>query len=213
MADTLTARLVGRAAPAPTGRQAAAVELRNHHLLRAAISAAWVGAAFTAGSASPLAAGLLLVLYPAWDAAANALDAHANGGLRANPSQALNLAVSSLVALAVAGALAAGPDIAGRLTLGLFGGWAVLAGLLQSATAVRRWRAYGGQWPTALSGAQSALAGGFFILGAAGPRPPVVITAVAPYAAFGAAYFLISAVALTWRSRRAAHPRVRKVTE
>ena len=47
--------------------------------------------------------------------------------------------------------------------LAVFGAWAILAGLLQFATGLRRWRSYGAQWSMILSGAQSALAGGFFI--------------------------------------------------
>ncbi len=54
-----------------------------------------------------------------------------------------------------------------------------------------------------LSGAQSALAGGFFIKSAAAPAAPV-IAIVAPYAAFGAFYFLVSAILLAVKSRRRA---------
>ena len=53
-----------------------------------------------------------------------------------------------------------------------------------------------------LSGAQSALAGGFFIQQSFAPVVPSVLTTVAPYAAFGAFYFLVSAIALTIRNRR-----------
>ncbi len=137
-------------------------------------------------------AGVLLVLYPAWDAFANARDALANGGFRANAPQALNTAVSAA-------------DRAGRC-------WSPCrstcawcwccsasgrpsAGLLQLAAGVRRWRTYGAQWAMVLSGAQSALAGGFFIKSAAAPAAPV-IAVVAPYAAFGAFYFLVSAILL-----------------
>lgn len=47
-----------------------------------------------------------------------------------------------------------------------------------------------------LSGAQSALAGGFFIKQAIGAAAPD-ITDIAPYAAFGAFYFLVSAAWLS----------------
>lgn len=177
--------------------QDAPYALRNYYLLRAVTAGAWVAAAFTIGVAEPLIGGVLLVLYPAWDALANGLDARANGGLRNNPGQALNLVISAVVAVAVAIAL----PISMHLVLGLFGAWAILAGLLQLIVAVRRWRAYGAQWAVALSGVQSALAGGFFILQSTGPAVPSVAT-VAPYAAFGAFYFLVSAVVLTVRNRR-----------
>jgi hypothetical protein len=48
-----------------------------------------------------------------------------------------------------------------------------------------------------LSGGQSALAGAFFVTKAANATASLSIADVAPYAAFGAFYFLISAVSLT----------------
>ena len=87
--------------------------------------------------------------------------------------------------------------------LGVFGVWAGLAGILQLATAVRRWKSVGAQWAMILSGAQSALAGGFFLKQSFGAATPG-ITDIAPYAAFGAFYFLVSAVLLTISSRRRA---------
>jgi uncharacterized membrane protein HdeD (DUF308 family) len=115
--------------------------LKRYYFLRAGVSVAWIVAAVAVGTHSPLAAGVLLVAYPAWDALANALDARANGGLRANAPQALNLAVSLLVALAVLFALQADP----RRVLTVFGIWAGFAGLLQLVAGVRRWRSVGGQ--------------------------------------------------------------------
>ena len=47
-------------------------------------------------SGQPALVSALLVLYPAWDAAANLVDARANGGLKANPAQAFNVAVSTI---------------------------------------------------------------------------------------------------------------------
>jgi uncharacterized membrane protein HdeD (DUF308 family) len=171
--------------------------LRNYYLLRAGVAAVWVLAAFTIGAANPLVGGALLVLYPAWDAVANVRDALANGGLRANRPQALNVLVSGIVAIAVAAAL----PISMHLVLGIVGGWAILSGALQLAVGVRRWREYGAQWAMALSGVQSALAGGFFMFQTSGPAVPSVTT-VAPYAAFGAFYFLVSAVVLTVKGHR-----------
>ena len=80
--------------------------------------------------------------------------------------------------------------------LAVFGLWAILSGLLQLYTGFRRWRSYGAQWTMILSGAQSALAGGFMIHQSLGTVPPGILD-VAPYAAFGAFYFLVSAVWLT----------------
>ena len=168
--------------------RAASRRLSSYYFLRAAVSAAWVAAALTVGKTMPPAAAVLLVAYPAWDAVANLLDAQRSGGLTANPPQALNAAASSVVALAVA--LALGWSL--NAVLAVFGVWAVLSGLLQLATGIRRWSA-GAQWAMVLSGAQSALAGGFFVKLAAGATIPGIAD-VAPYAAFGAFYFLVSAV-------------------
>jgi uncharacterized membrane protein HdeD (DUF308 family) len=77
--------------------------------------------------------------------------------------------------------------------LGVFGAWAVVSGLLQLVTGMRRWKIYGAQWIMMLSGVQSALAGAFFIkqANAAGMHG---IAEIAPYVAFGAFYFLVSAL-------------------
>lgn len=186
----------------PLSSRDGADALTRYYLLRAVAAAVWVAAAFTMGASNPVVAGVLLVIYPAWDAFANARDARANGGFRANVPQALNTAVSAAVALAVLVAL----RVDTRLVLVLFGAWAILAGLLQLVVGARRWRAYGAQWAMVLSGAQSALAGGFFISRAVASVTPAapVIMIVAPYAAFGAFYFLVSAVLLAVKTRRRA---------
>lgn len=180
----------------PSPRESAGA-LQRYYFLRAGVAALWVVAAFTIGAANPILGGVLLVLYPAWDAFANARDARVSGGFRANPPQTLNTAVSAVVALAVAAAL----QVDMHLVLAIFGAWAILAGGLQLVAGVRRWRTYGAQWAMILSGAQSALAGGFFIQQSAAPATPSIMT-VAPYAAFGAFYFLVSAIALWVKSRR-----------
>ncbi|MBZ9743559.1 MULTISPECIES: DUF308 domain-containing protein [unclassified Mesorhizobium] len=182
------------------GGIAASQWLRSYYFIRAGFSVAWVAAAFTLGKSAPPVAALLLVAYPLWDAIANIVDAQRSGGLKANPSQALNAAVSTITAIAVVVALGQGL----HTVLAVFGAWAVLSGLFQLATGVRRWRA-GAQWAMVLSGAQSALAGGFFIKQAIGAATPG-ITDIAPYAAFGAFYFLVSAIWLSVtqaRKRRA----------
>jgi len=165
--------------------------LKSYYFARAAVSAAWVAAAFAIGANMPAIAAALLVAYPAWDAIANIGDARRSGGLKANPSQALNAAASIITTIAVAIALTQSL----HAVLAVFGVWAVLSGLFQLVTGVRRWTS-GAQWAMILSGAQSMLAGGFFISRAMGARTPGV-TDIAPYAAFGAFYFLVSAVWLT----------------
>jgi len=171
--------------------------LKQYYFLRAAFSVAWVTAAFAAAPSSAAIAATLLVAYPAWDAAANYLDALRSGGLNQNRTQGLNVLVSLATTLAVILAL----RVSMNGVLGIFGSWAILAGLLQLGTAVRRWSSYGAQWAMMLSGGQSALAGGFFIFQATMPAVPSIAN-VAGYAAVGALYFLVSAVWLTittWR--------------
>jgi uncharacterized membrane protein HdeD (DUF308 family) len=167
--------------------------LRKLYFVRAAFSFVWVALAFTVAKSSPAVAAALLVVYPAWDALANLVDARMAGGLKANPTQMLNAWTSTAVAVAVAGCLALGLHV----VLAVFGAWAIGSGLLQLATAIRRRKSERGQWVMMLSGAQSALAGGLFIA-QQGNGAPVAQT-LAGYAAVGAAYFLISALVIVFR--------------
>jgi hypothetical protein len=178
-------------------RPAASRWLQSYYFARAAFSVAWVAAAFTIGKSSPPIAALLLVAYPAWDAFANVVDARQSGGLLRNPSQSLNVVVSVVTATAVAIALSHSMNA----VLGVFGVWAGLSGILQLATGLRRWTSMGGQWAMILSGAQSALASVFMLKDSFASAAPS-ITRVAPYAGFGAFYFLVSAVLLTIALRR-----------
>jgi hypothetical protein len=175
--------------------------LSRYYLTRAIFSVAWVVAILTIGQQNPTLAAILFVLYPAWDAAANWVDAQRNGGLSVNRTQAINVAVSTVTALAVLVALQAGSGA----VLTIFGAWAILSGLLQLATAIARWKFAGAQWAMVLSGGQSALAGGFFIFQASQTVPAIAPT-LAGYAAFGAIYFLMSATALFFRRNKAAFP-------
>ncbi|WP_375338281.1 DUF308 domain-containing protein [Chelatococcus sambhunathii] len=170
--------------------------LRNYALARAAFSIAWVAAALLIGRHAPLAAAALLVAYPAWDAIANLVDARRNGGLRLNRSQTLNATASAVTTLAVVIALGVGP----HAVLAVFGVWAILAGLFQLLTGVRRW-SLGAQWAMVLSGAQSTLAGAFMIKQATDAVVPGIVD-IAPYAAFGAFYFLMSAIWMTVKQLR-----------
>lgn len=163
--------------------------LRSYYFARAAFSFAWVAAAFTLADSMTAIVGALLLIYPAWDAAANLVDAQRNGGMKHSPTQMLNAVVSGVTTGAVAVAL----TMSMNAVLGVFGVWASLSGLLQLATGVRRRRSSGAQWPMILSGAQSAIVGVLFLKQANAPEVPS-ITAIAPYAAFGGFYFLVAAV-------------------
>jgi uncharacterized membrane protein HdeD (DUF308 family) len=169
--------------------------LRKLYYTRAAFSLIWVAVAFTLAKTSPAIGSLLLVVYPAWDALMNAVDAKQSGGWAANPPQTINALVSAVTTVAMVIAVGRGMPA----VFVVFGAWAVLAGLLQLGTAVRRWKHFGAQWPMALSGTQSALAGAFFVQQASGPAP--MLQSLAGYAAVGALYFLISASVLFYRER------------
>jgi uncharacterized membrane protein HdeD (DUF308 family) len=173
---------------APTG----ADWLKRYYLTRFAFSTAWVVLAVAVGKDVPTLAAIMLVGYPAWDAVADFVDARRSGGLGSNRSQMLNFVASIIAAVAVAVALGSSMNT----VLTVFGIWAGFAGIFQLATAVGRWKTSGAQWAMILSGAQSALAGAFMIRMAQGPEP-VGIANIAPYAAFGAFYFAVSAISLT----------------
>lgn len=184
--------LLNGQAPTDLGRW-----LRSYYVARGVFSLIWVTAVLAIAPASTVVAGSLLVIYPAWDAAANAVDAWHHDGLRNNPTQTVNAAVSSLTTVAVAIGLTQSMNV----VLGVFGVWATLSGLLQLATAVRRWKSVGAQWVLTISGAQSAAAGVLFLREAAASTMASAAT-IAPYAAFGAFYFLVSAVWLFVAARR-----------
>lgn len=180
----------------PTAHAANEGWLKRYYFARAVFSICWVAAVLTVAQGSAVASAVLLVAYPAWDALANVVDGRRSGGLAANRTQLLNVVVSLAVALGLAVSL---PDM--HRVLAVFGAWAILSGLLQLGTAVRRWKSYGAQWAMILSGAQSALAGAVFIGQARMPAEPTIAT-VAGYAGFGAVYFLVSALLLQFRPRR-----------
>ncbi len=178
-------------------RQSTEKWLKRYYFIRFAFSAVWVACAFTVARISMPVAALMFIAYPAWDAFANYIDAMQSGGLAKNPSQTFNLVASALTTIAAAVALSFG----GAAVLGVFGVWAAVAGALQLATALRRRKTQRAQWTMILSGAQSALAGAFFIKMAEDATAPS-IAIFAPYAAFGALYFLISGILLAISERR-----------
>lgn len=171
--------------------QSSTAWLKSYYFTRFTVSTAWVLLAFTVAKTIPPLAATMLVAYPAWDALANFVDAQRTGGLNRNKTQLLNFVISIITTVVVA--IALGKSM--NAVLAVFGVWAVLSGLFQLATAVRRWKS-GAQWAMVLSGAQSALAGIFFVK-MADSAATIDITNVAPYAAFGAFYFLVSAIWLT----------------
>jgi uncharacterized membrane protein HdeD (DUF308 family) len=174
---------------ASTHPMTAAVEagtgLRRLYFVRFGFAVVWAGLLALTSSHLGLAAGLLLVLYPLFDAAAAVVDGHTSRvkALR------LNIAVSSLAALGLALAATSGIPAALRV----WGAWAILAGLLQLVVALRR-RGLGGQWPMIVSGGLSIVVGTSFIA-MAGQHDPS-LTGLAGYALLGGVFFLVSAIRL-----------------
>ena len=130
--------------------------LKHYYFTRAAFSAVWVALALAIGQHAAAVGAALLIIYPVWDALANYVDMSRSGGMRENFSQAFNVFASAAIAIAVVVVL----NVNTSLVLDVFGVWAVLSGLLQLVTAVRRWKRFGAQWAMILSGGQSALVGG-----------------------------------------------------
>jgi uncharacterized membrane protein HdeD (DUF308 family) len=165
--------------------------LRRLYFIRAAFSISWVILISLFAKASMGIASILLVIYPAWDLIATFGDIRANQSSPSKTPQYINVVISAITTVAVGLALQKGiPE-----TLIVFGAWAILTGLIQLVLGLQRRRLLGGQWPMILSGGQSVLAGGSFIMLA--HAPTAGITNLAGYAAFGAFYYLLSAFRLS----------------
>ena len=158
--------------------------LRRLYLVRFAFAAAWAATFAGVGSSLSVASVTLLILYPAFDAAAAAVDFHSS---RDRVLYA-NMAISTVAGIAVA--IAAADDRAAVLRV--WGAWAIVAGAVQLSLALRR-RAFGGQWAMILSGGISVLAGAAFV-GQAGSASSM--KQLAGYAALGGVFFLVSAIRL-----------------
>ena len=111
--------------------------LKHYYFTRAAFSVVWVALAFAIGQHATAIGAALLIVYPVWDALANYVDMSRSGGMHENLTQAFNVFASAVIAIAVIVVLSVNTS----MVLDVFGVWAVLSGLLQLATAIRRWRA------------------------------------------------------------------------
>lgn len=176
--------------------------LRSLYLIRVAFSLIWVALVVTTSASLVSAdrptviAAVLLVGYPLWDAVATLLERRMAGTGSTDRVGTTNVALGL--------AAAAGMIIAVFSTVGtallVFGIWALLAGAIQLAVAIRRRRTVGAQWPMVISGGLSVLAGASFAAMSASATSG--LSTLAGYSAFGAFWFLVSAVALSIRSRR-----------
>ncbi|MDW6057100.1 DUF308 domain-containing protein [Streptomyces sp. FXJ1.4098] len=176
--------------------------LRSLYLIRVAFSLIWVALVVTTSASlvstdrPTVMVGVLLVIYPLWDAIATLLERRMAGTGSTDRVGTTNVALGL--------ATAAGMIIAVFSTIGtallVFGIWALLAGAIQLVVAIRRRRTVGAQWPMVISGGLSVLAGASFAAMSASATSSLFT--VAGYSAFGAFWFLVSAIALSIRSRR-----------
>ena len=168
---------------------AAGESLRRLYFVRFGFALVWAGLLFaTASSLGPVSLALL-VLYPLFDVVAAVLDARSAKAGKPIAALYVNVAVSLLAAAGLA--VAASSGIPGVLRV--WGGWAILAGLVQLVVGLTR-RGLGGQWPMILSGAISVVAGTSFVLQAT--MDGASLTALAGYATLGGIFFLVSALRL-----------------
>lgn len=171
--------------------------LRTLYFLRAAFSTLWVVLLSVFVKTNHQVAGILFIIYPAWDVFATYLDIKADPRYVSRTPQYVNAVIGILTTIGVALALQKG--VPGALMV--FGLWAIVTGLIQLILGLRRRKELGGQWPMILSGGQSMLAGSAFIILA--HSPTMGINSLAGYAAFGAFYFLIAAIRLSKTKRMA----------
>jgi uncharacterized membrane protein HdeD (DUF308 family) len=170
--------------------------LRALYYIRAAFNIIWVALITINASASQDTIAILLIIYPLWDVIGTIADILINRGTDSLMPQYVNLAISAVAAIAVAFAIRDGIPNA----LLVFGIWAIIAGVIQLVTALRRQKQLGAQWPIMISGGQSTIGGLAIILLA--HHTTFGLLTLAGYAAFGAFYFLLGAISITKRLRK-----------
>lgn len=164
--------------------------LRRLYVIRFGFALIWAVVLFlTASSIGPVSAALL-VLYPLFDVGAAVVDARSSRASRSAPGLYANVAISAIAAVGLGFAVTS----AIPAVLRVWGGWAVVAGLVQLTVALLRRRDLGGQRAMIASGAISVLAGIWFLLQAAAPQASLRV--LAGYALLGGIFFLVSALRL-----------------
>lgn len=163
--------------------------LRNLYLTRTAVQLVWAVATIAIAPRNPALGAALLVLYPLWDVACTLYDLKTSRDA-SSATLYVNAAVGTLAAIGIGLTGYGHPQYA----VAIFGGWALVAGLLQFAVGLFRRQRMGGQWAMILSGLQSTVAGVAFVLG--GLKDKFHPKDLGGYAIFGAVYFLIGGVLL-----------------
>jgi hypothetical protein len=177
--------------------------LRSLYLIRVVFSLIWVVLVFMTSASlkskdAPTAiAAVLLVIYPLWDVIATPIERRMAGTGSTSSVSAINMALG--LAATIGMIIAVFSTI--RTALLVFGIWALLSGAIQLSVAIQRRRTVGAQWPMIISGGLSVLAGAAFA--AMSGSATSGLSTVAGYSAFGAFWFLVSAIALSLRTRPA----------
>jgi uncharacterized membrane protein HdeD (DUF308 family) len=167
------------------------------YFVRTIFQVLWAGSVITTARTQPAIAAALLIVYPLWDVACTLYDLRTSaldGNTR--KSQTLNAVLGVAAGIGIALTTFSQPIYA----IGIFGAWALGAGLLQFIAGVVRRRQMGGQWAMILSGLQSTAAG--VALGLGGLHGTVHAANLGGYAIFGALYFLIGGILLNRRRFR-----------
>lgn len=181
----------------PAAARVFARRLRTLYFVRFGFAVVWAAALFaTAAQAGPVLTALL-VIYPLFDAGAVLWQIRAERDTpRAKASEWANVVVSVVVAIA----LGVASSVSVVAALVVWGLWAIGSGLPQLIAAIRN-RRNGGQIPQMLSGGISLFAGaGFLAMGLQGGG---MIAGVAGYATLGGVFFLVSAIVLSVKLRKA----------
>jgi uncharacterized membrane protein HdeD (DUF308 family) len=172
--------------------------LRNLYFVRTAFQVVFAAGVISTAANRPQAGAVLFLLYPLWDVACTIYDL--NTFSKSGPSrtsQIINAILGIAAAIGIGLTVFQNPIYA----VAIFGIWAFGAGLLQLIVGlIRRKELGGGQWSMILSGAQSALAGIFFIV--FGLQDKKHIKDIGGYAIFGAFYFLIGGILLARKLSR-----------
>lgn len=174
-----------------------ASSLRKLYFVRTAFQVLWAGSVFATVTTHPAVAATLLILYPLWDVACTVYDLKTTALDRSTrTSQTINAVLGTAAAAGIAVTTFSQPAYA----IGIFGAWALGAGLLQLVAGLLRRKQMGGQWAMILSGLQSTAAG--VALGLGGLHGTVHVNRLGGYAIFGALYFSIAGILLSRKLSR-----------
>jgi uncharacterized membrane protein HdeD (DUF308 family) len=192
MTDTMTS-----GAPSATGERSTLLKL---YLIRGVLAVVWAVVFAGAHDSLDAVAITLLVVYPLIDAVSSWVDHRALQAGSERRITAFNGVLSTLAAIAVGVAGAAGEGA----VLAVFGAWAVISGAAQLVVGLRRrGPELGKQWPVLIAGGLSFVVGIFYVIQATGNDPSLDVLPV--YATGGGVFFIVQAGLLALKARSPRH--------